>query len=556
MTDLIFLFLTLVNLLVFLLYYTNYKRKKEDLSQPDPPLEPKAATAVELRNDETPETKLKNILLNSLNDRASLGILMFDENGVIIGKNRSVVEILDITNDPEIVKSLPDLENMFPEIFNAERRQQKDYSNYLSYDTSQEKNEKTTFLRVNYFWHQTESGKDALAIQISDYTTYKIFENELIRSKNEAQSLNRMKSIFLANMSHEIRTPMNGIIGFSALLKEDLTEPSQLEMAERVYNSSIKLMETLEAVLDLSKLEIENYKSEKHSVDLNEIVFQVYNSFEGLVEKKQLHLSYKVPDEPVFLEIDEIILIKIIRQLLSNAIKFTHTGGILIKLEVDRHKRQEVIAISVEDTGIGISLKDQEIIFEEFRQVSEGIGRNYEGVGIGLSIVKRFCDMIDAKLSIHSAPGAGSKFTLKLKSDRVRTESSVDDPDPAEETLSEPTQYILVVEDDFTNRELIKIYLSNGYRVTVTASSREAIEALKERSFDYFLTDINLGSDMNGIQLFEYIKANCPKVPYSIAMSAYSLTNTEKECLQAGFSAFIAKPLKRKKLMEILIRAK
>jgi len=551
MTDSILLLLTLINLVFFIFYFVIFRKrqitpKENDSSSP--------SGNSETGNNPNPfdnkESSIYFQLLESLFERSSLGILLLDEKGHLIGKNRSAIDILEINSDPDIIGSLDDMERIFPEIFNAERRLKKDFVSYVSYDSVIEKDEKSTFLRVNYFWFKTPAGTDALIIQMSDYTSYKIFENELIRSKNEAQTLNRMKSLFLANMSHEIRTPMNGIIGFSALLKEDLVDQGQLEMAERVYNSAIKLMETLEAVLDLSKLEIENYKSEKHAVDLREIVVQVYNGFNDLVEKKQLKLGYVIPEHPVIIEIDEVILVKIMRQLLSNAIKFTHTGGILIRLGVENQKKQRIISISVEDTGIGISLKDQEIIFDEFRQVSEGIGRNYEGVGIGLSIVKRFCEMIDAKISIKSSPGNGSKFTLKLKSDILMLES---DSDGVREKLNNyPKKSILIVEDDYTNRELIKIYLSGEYDITLVSSAKEAIEALEKSSFDFLMTDINLGAGMNGIELFMHIKNTLPNVPVAIAMSAYFLTNTEKECLEAGFTNFISKPLKRKRLFEIL----
>ena len=553
MTDSILLLLTLINLVFFIFYFVIFRKRQITYTEKEKETSSSSGNP-ETGNSPPPlDNKVSAIyfqLLESLYERSSLGILLIDEKGDLIGKNRSAIDILEISSDPDIIGSIGDMERLFPEIFNAERRLKKDFTNYVSYDTVIVRDEKSTFLRVNYFWFKTPAGTDALIIQLSDYTSYKIFENELIRSKNEAQSLNRMKSLFLANMSHEIRTPMNGIIGFSALLKEDLVDQGHLEMAERVYNSAIKLMETLEAVLDLSKLEIENYRSEKHTVDLREIVSQVYNGFNDLVEKKRLKLSYITPEHPVIIEIDEIILVKIIRQLISNAIKFTHSGGILIRLGVENQKKQRIISISVEDTGIGISLKDQEIIFDEFRQVSEGIGRNYEGVGIGLSIVKRFCEMIDAKISIKSSPGNGSKFTLKLKSDTLIQEP---DSDGVREKFNDyPKKSILIVEDDFTNRELIKIYLSGEYDITVVSSASEAIEALEKSSFDFFMTDINLGAGMNGIELFLQIKNTLPNVPVAIAMSAYFLTNTEKECLEAGFANFISKPLKRKRLFEIL----
>lgn len=223
-----------------------------------------------------------------------------------------------------------------------------------------------------------------------------------------------MKSIFLANMSHEIRTPMNGIIGFSSLLKEDLTEPDKVEMAERVYASAIRLMEILEAVLDLSKLEAEHVIPEKRDLDLKQVLWQIFYEYNDITTRKGLEFNISIPDEDVHLFIDEGILVKILRQLLSNAIKFTSQGKIYLALEVEHQKNQRIITLAVQDSGIGISLQDQQMIFDDFRQVSEGAGRNYEGIGIGLSIVKRLCEMIDARITIKSSPGKGSRFNIKL----------------------------------------------------------------------------------------------------------------------------------------------
>ncbi len=152
----------------------------------------------------------------------------------------------------------------------------------------------------------------------------------------------------------------------------------------------------------------------KCTVDINTVVSQVYHNYFDFVTDHKLKFTCETPSHPVPFELDESILVKILKQLLSNAVKFTETGGIFLKVDEDVTDRHRIISISVEDTGIGISLKNQEIIFEEFRQVSEGIGRSYEGVGIGLTIVKRFCEMINAKISIKSSPNSGSKFTLKF----------------------------------------------------------------------------------------------------------------------------------------------
>lgn len=555
MNTAILVVLAVINLGFILFFYIKFLRKKSpatvEMAGTDPAVENPVSHSV------SPETTssnpdIYNRLLISLFERSSLGIVLFDQKGSILALNRSLREILELPEDTSEIVYFTDLCDLFPTVFSLEKKSNQDFNSYASYDCQLNMNSSEKFLRVNYYSHEVPGGDSALIVQISDYTTYKKFELELINSKEEAENLNRMKSIFLANMSHEIRTPMNGIIGFSGLLREDVTEPNHIEMADRVYKSAMRLMETLESVLDLSKLEAEHQYIENNVVDINTVVNQVYHNYFDFVTEKNLKFTCETPAHPVPFELDESILVKIVKQLLSNAVKFTETGGIFLKVEEEIHNNDRVVLISVEDTGIGISLKNQEIIFEEFRQVSEGIGRNYEGVGIGLSIVKRFCEMINAKISINSTPSSGSKFTLRFVDKIAEHSSDIEELTYFQSEKNLRKKKILVVEDDFTNRELIKIYLSEHYNLVFASSANEALKAVDKDQFDLCLIDINLGSKPNGIELLGLILKKSDKPPVAIAMTAYYLGSTEKECLDSGFNFFISKPLKRKKLLETI----
>ncbi|GAB1442552.1 hypothetical protein MASR2M39_13880 [Ignavibacteriales bacterium] len=555
MNTALLLVLAVINLGFLLFFYIKILSKKSPekiaVSIPESIIE-KTVSPAEMTETASQTPSIYNQLLISLFERSSLGIVLFDQKGSILALNNSFKEILELSDDTSEIVYFNDLSLLFPTLFSDEKKSNRDFIAYSSYDCRLEINGREKFLRVNYYSHEVPDSESALIVQISDYTIYKKFELELINSKEEAENLNKMKSIFLANMSHEIRTPMNGIIGFSGLLREDVTEPNHIEMADRVYKSSIRLMETLESVLDLSKLEAEHQYIENNPVDINTVVNQVYHNYFDFVKEKNLKFTCDTPDHPVPLELDESILAKILKQLLSNAVKFTATGGIFLKVEEEIHNNNRVVIISVEDTGIGISLKNQEIIFEEFRQVSEGIGRNYEGVGIGLTIVKRFCEMINAKISIKSSPNSGSKFTLRFLD---KTADHLSDNEEIADLLSEKKllkKKILVVEDDFTNKELINIYLSEQYNLVFASSAIEALKAIDKDKFDLCLIDINLGSKPNGIELLGLILKKSEKPPIAIAMTAYYLNKTEKECLDAGFNFFISKPLKRKKLLETI----
>jgi len=409
----IFILLTALNLAIFLVYYLIWYRKShtsDPVSASNPAPVPEASG---IQVEDTLKSGIGNELLVSLFKRSALGIILFDDAGAVLAVNDRVVEILELPED-SYPSSFSELESSFPEIFISGQTEEKNFSTVNTFQTELVRGYNTRYLRVNYFWHRSSICKNSLVVQINDYTNFKLFELDLVKAKEEANALNRMKSIFLANMSHEIRTPMNGIIGFSSLLKEDLTEPDKLEMAERVYGSAIRLMEILEAVLDLSKLEAEHVIPEKRDLDLKEVLWQIYYEYNDLTSRKSLEFNLLLPDEDVHLFIDEGILVKILRQLLSNAVKFTSQGKIELSMAVEHQKTQKIITIAVQDSGIGISLQDQQMIFDDFRQVSEGAGRNYEGIGIGLSIVKRLCEMIDARITIKSSPGKGSRFNIKL----------------------------------------------------------------------------------------------------------------------------------------------
>ncbi len=406
----VILLLTALNLLIFLAYYLRWTRRSAS-GQPDKIQPDRNASTGESRDSDPVNSPLAQELLISLFKRSALGLILFDDGGKIITLNNRAIEILELPED-KMPGSLDEMATAYPGVFFKESVESRNYSSITSNNAELVNGPNVKYIRVNYYWYRSPLSRSSLIVQLNDYTKYRQFELDLVKAKEEANAISRMKSSFLANMSHEIRTPMNGIIGFSALLKEDLTDPGQLDMAVRVYDSAIKLMETLEAVIDLSNLEAEHMVPEKRHLDLKELLNQIFYEFKDVASRKSLNFEIVLPEEDVRLFVDESILVKVMRQIVSNAIKFTSSGRLAIGLNVEHFKTHKLVAISVEDTGIGISLKDQEMIFDDFRQVSEGAGRNYEGIGIGLSIVKRLCEMIDAQIAIKSTPGKGSRFTL------------------------------------------------------------------------------------------------------------------------------------------------
>ncbi len=249
---------------------------------------------------------------------------------------------------------------------------------------------------------------------VQDITERKKFESEIIAAKERAEEMSRLKSNFLANMSHELRTPLFGIIGLSELLTHEITNIEQKEMIDAVYDSSKRLSETLNLILDLSK--IENNKLELNAVkfDIGAASLNIINTFKEVAKKKGIYLKadFNIPELKV--RLDKRAYESILNNLINNAIKFTKSGGVTMSLTLEVDGENNYVVLKVADTGIGIAREDFNIIFDEFRQASEGMSRNFEGSGLGLNITKKFVEKMDGTISVESELGRGTEFTVKL----------------------------------------------------------------------------------------------------------------------------------------------
>ncbi len=235
---------------------------------------------------------------------------------------------------------------------------------------------------------------------------------ELVEAKEEAEEMNRIKSAFLANMSHELRTPLNGILGFSELLTEQLQNASQKNMVSVIHKSGIRLLDTLNTILDFTTLESKNIQLKYTEVNIHSLLIEIIRSFQDQTEQKGLKIVVKCREDFTARVVKNLVQ-KIISHLLSNAIKFTNKGTVTLSAEL-RNGFGKSILIRVKDTGIGIPESEQTHIFREFRQGSEGFTRKFEGTGLGLTICKKFTDIMDGELTLTSRPEKGSTFILRL----------------------------------------------------------------------------------------------------------------------------------------------
>ncbi len=394
-----------------------------------------------------------------------------------------------------------------------------------------------------------------------DITERKRIEEELIRAKEEAEEANKLKSSLLANMSHEFRTPLNGILGFAQLLKDEIIEPELYEMVEKINRSGKRLMNTLNSVLSLTELENNNYLITKTEVDLPFFCHQLKTLYESFACEKKLEFNLGLKTENLSVVTDENLLTKITSAIVENAIKYTYSGEIRIELETLKQVNgKELALIHVKDTGIGIKKEDHATIFREFKQLSEGFRRDFEGLGLGLTIARRMAHLIGADVLVESEPGKGSKFTITLPLS-ASTETVDHEKKTAatlrvskKDSVEEITKLdILLVEDNLLNIEVVERFLSKVGKVSFARDGITAIKMASENLYDLFLIDINLGHGIDGIEVLKKIRLfeQYKNIPI-IALTGYASDTNKREFLEQGFTHYLAKPFEKKDLLNII----
>jgi PAS domain S-box-containing protein len=403
-----------------------------------------------------------------------------------------------------------------------------------------------------------ENGKITNFVAVKeDITEKKKITNELIISKERAEESSRLKSSFLANMSHELRTPMVGILGFTEIFKSEVKDPQLLEMIEGISSSSRRLMETLNSILDLSRIEAEKYSISNSGFYINDFINDEIRLFKSTAEIKNLSISFIPIDQEFMVYSDKNILHTVISNLIKNALKFTHDGGITITCKKNKIETEDFISISIRDTGIGIPPESLDIIFDEFRQASEGLSRNYEGTGLGLSIAKKLINALDGNITVHSEQGKGSTFIISVPVHindgslitRVFSKAKIhEDIHPVERKPR-----ILYVEDDTISIKILKFYLKDLIRVDSVCDINRAVEMSLKNKYDIFLIDINLGHENNGKGLLKILKSRTEtsSVP-AIAVTAHALKYDKEKFLAEGFDDYISKPYLKNQMISVL----
>ncbi|MFD2573819.1 PAS domain S-box protein [Spirosoma soli] len=405
------------------------------------------------------------------------------------------------------------------------------------------------------------SSDSVVAVLARDITELKRQSVELVKAKDEAERSLKVKERFLANMSHEIRTPMNGVIGMIDLLNDTQLDDEQRSYVKTIKRSSETLLNILNDILDLSKIEAGKMVLHEAPVAFKEIFEKLIALFGQQANSKNNDLTYHLgPDLPTFVIADQTRLLQILSNLTSNAIKFTENGTVRIEASlISKRGKFNRIRVEVNDSGIGISPENINLLFNSFSQVDTSSRKSFGGTGLGLSISKELAHLMKGEVGVESEVGKGSTFWFTIELKETGISPTQQGTEAAEITLanffSDYHPNVLLVDDNAVNRKVAsEILRKSGCVVTTADSGPTAIDCVRKKKtegneFDVIFMDIQM-PDMDGVETTRNLRDQFGKqLPTVVAMTAYSMREDRERFISQGLDDYIAKPIRAQSLI-------
>lgn len=525
-----------------------------------------------------PSKTVPNRVRNAL-DTLVEGLVVMDGEGRIIFANSAFESILNVKSQELIGKdsrefnwlneSGEDLENLpWLKVGRGESEKESALAKFLRPQPDGSDEELIFKVQCTPIGEGEQSARGVLC-SFEDITLIEKQKTELAESKKTAEVANNAKSEFLANMSHEIRTPMNAILGFTDLLRRGMTvsQQEQEDYLNTIHSSGTHLLELINDILDLSKIEAGKLELELLKCSPFEIIGEVINVLRVRADERGIDLSFKAIGKlPEKIETDPVRLRQVMTNLVGNSIKFTQQGSVRVEARLITGTGQKSqLEIRVVDSGVGMKKEHLNRIFDPFSQADNSVTRKFGGTGLGLSISLKIAKALGGSIIAESEYGQGSTFIVNIDTGDLTDVELVDEVKAQEmirsnrrvqqETVSQlPECDILVVDDGSANRKLMKLILTRaGVRPWMAENGQIALERCAERDFDLILMDMQMPV-MDGYTATRRLRESGYSKPI-FALTANAMKGDEEKCLVSGCSGFLSKPINIEKLLATLAQA-
>ena len=506
---------------------------------------------------EKEQTRVANyyrMLIESADD----GISFYDKEGTLKFSNSAFYSVIGLNRDSYNIETAAEF--IHPDDRNYHVRRLSELKEKGSFESELRllhKDGHYVFLSTRSVIVKDECGEVIGSLTISrDITKLKQEHEELIKANLVAETSNKLKSTFLANISHEVRTPLNSVVGFSnLLLADDITREVKEQYFEHITYNSEKLLQIIGDIIDLSRLESSQIELKSEEVSVTQLVKEVIDEARQVIRRNEKTIAVSVLtqiDESNNLILsDRIWLKRVLNHLMDNAIKFTLDGSV----ELSYYLQNGDIVFKIKDTGIGINKENLGRIFEEFQQEIDGHHRPFEGLGIGLTLVKEVIERMGGKILVQSEKGIGSMFTFSIPYKRsgttgMKTENH--QKDQLAGNIDWSAHKCLLVDDNVDVLTYLKrILLDTGINIISASSGTEALEIIsKTPDLDLILLDLQM-PEINGLEVTKEIRKINSNIPV-IAQTAYIFEDEKAGILQAGCDACLIKPILKDNLITVM----